>query len=68
MVTIENQAKKWGNSLSVVIPAEVARRIKLKEGQTVRIDIKLKNRIDAFGRFKGAKSFKEEKAVHNKFW
>ncbi|MBU4000552.1 AbrB/MazE/SpoVT family DNA-binding domain-containing protein [Patescibacteria group bacterium] len=68
MVSIVNQAKKWGNSLGVVIPAEIVRKIKLKEGQTLEIKIRLKKRIDAFGRFRGARKFKEEALTHRKFW
>lgn len=67
MITVKNQAKKWGNSFGVVIPAEVARRIKLKEGQTVEITIKLEKRVDGFGRFSKASSFKEDKSIHKEF-
>ena len=68
MVVIENQAKRWGNSFGFIIPAEIAREIKLKEGQVVEIEIRLKKRVDAFGRFRGAKRFKEEKLTHKDFW
>ncbi len=68
MVVVENQAKKWGNSFGVVIPAAVARKIKLKEGQTLKIEIRLKKRINAFGRFRKAEQFKEEKPAHKQFW
>ena len=68
MVVVENKAKRWGNSFGVVIPAEVARKIKLKEGQIVEVDIRLKKRVDAFGMFSGAKPFKEDKIEHENFW
>jgi len=68
MVIIENKAKKWGNSFGFVIPVEVARKIKLKEGQIVEIDIRLKKRIDAFGKFNKAKPLKKEKIEHSEFW
>ena len=68
MVIVENQARKWGNSFGILIPAEIARKIKLREGQTLEIQIRLKKRIDAFGKFKKAKPFKEEKTTHREFW
>ena len=68
MVTIENPAKKWGHSFAVIIPSEIAQRINLKAGQIIKMDIKLKKRIDAFGKFSGAKPFKEEESTHEKFW
>lgn len=68
MVVVENQAKKWGNSFGFIIPAEIAKQINLKEGQVVEIEIKLKKRVNAFGRFSGAKRFREEKLTHKKFW
>lgn len=67
-IIVENQARKWGNSFGIIIPAEIARKINLKEGQTVEIEIRLKRRIDAFGKFNKAKQFKEEKEAHGDFW
>ena len=68
MVIIENPAKKWGNSFGFIIPSEVANKIKLKEGQILKVEIKLKKRVNAFGLFKGGKRFKEEKELNEKFW
>ena len=68
MAIAKSTAKRWGHSLGVIIPSEIAKKIKLKEGHTIEIDIRIKKRIDAFGKFKGAKSFKEEKRKHKKFW
>lgn len=66
-IIVENQARRWGNSFGIIIPAEIARKISLKEGQTVEIEIRLKKRIDAFGKFSKANQFKEEKEAHD-FW
>ena len=68
MAIVKNTAKRWGHSLGVIIPSEIAKKIELKEGQTLEIDIRIKKGIDAFGRFKGANSFKEEKPKHKRFW
>lgn len=68
MLVIENKAKRWGNSFGIVIPSEVAKKINLKEGQDLVVEIKLKKKIDAFGKFKDAKGFKEESSSHEKFW
>lgn len=50
--------KKWGNSLGILIPAQDVKAMGLKKGETIILDIKKKKRIDAFGIFKGAKSFR----------
>ena len=36
---IISKTRKWGSSLGVVIPKEVAKELKLRENQEVRIDI-----------------------------
>ena len=61
MAIIENQIKKWGNSYGFIIPAEIVKMRNLKTGQTLKIKIEPKIRVDAFGIFRGAKHFKEEK-------
>jgi antitoxin component of MazEF toxin-antitoxin module len=60
MSTGEIRVKKWGNSLALIIPSEVAKREDLNEGDTVKIDISKDRRIDAFGIFKGAPRFAKE--------
>jgi len=37
METIEAKTKKWGNSLGIVIPKEIVRKEKIREGQKVKI-------------------------------
>jgi len=34
----------------------------------MKIEIELKKRVNAFGRFNKAKPFIEEKSIHEKFW
>lgn len=36
---ISCKTKKWGNSLGVVIPKEEVKKLKLHEGQTIRLEI-----------------------------
>ena len=60
---IENKAKKWRNSFGVVIPSQVT-----KEGQPLVIEIKLKRKIDTFGKFRGAKKFKRDSDLRKEFW
>ena len=44
--------KKWGNSLGVVIDSKTTKKLGIKEGQEVKIDIEPNIRISAFGKFK----------------
>jgi len=68
MLTVEDKARKWGNSLGIVIPSKIAKELNIKEGQPLKIEIKLKQRIDGFGKFKSAKRFKEDSSEHEKYW
>ena len=54
------EIKKWGNSLGVIIPAEEVKTLNLKEGEIILLDIKKKEKVDAFGIFKDAKSFQRK--------
>jgi len=65
---IEVELKEWGNSMGVILPAEKLKKLGLKKGDKVEIDIIKKKRIDGFGICKGAKPFKEEKEEHKEFW
>ena len=60
MVSITVEVKKWGNSFGVVIDSKTTKKLKLKEGQKISIDIVPKKRISGFGITKGAKPFKRE--------
>ena len=68
MVSIHGEIKKWGNSLALIIPAEKVKDLGLEEGEAVDIDIKKCERIDAFGIFKGSKSFKRDEKEHEDLW
>ena len=54
MAVTETKVKRWGSSLGVVIPSEIAKKEKLKEGEKVIIEIKKKNTMrEFFGSLKG---------------
>ncbi len=54
---IEAELKAWGNSLGVIIPADEVKKLQLKKGDTVKIEVIKKKRIDGFGIAKGAGPF-----------
>ena len=60
MSMTETKIKKWGNSLALIIPKEIAKREELSAGDTVKVDISKEKRVDAFGMFRGAPSFSKE--------
>ena len=55
------KVRKVGTSLGVLIPKELAKREKIKEGEEVEVGLLKENRLrlieKAFGIAKGAKSF-----------
>ena len=52
----KTRLKKWGSSLGVIVPADIIKKEKLKEGEEVFIDIRRKNNLeDLFGSLKGWK-------------
>ena len=67
---VEIKIKQWGNSLGIVVPAKVARRLGLKEGKIVEIDIKENKKGTGFGilKDKKLKEFKKEIEEHEEFW
>ena len=55
METIEAKTKKWGNSLGIVIPKEIVKKEKIREGQKVKV-LLVKDRgllKETFGMMKG---------------
>lgn len=53
---LELTARKWGNSIAVVIPSSVVETEKIKENQKLTIDLKSRKPLlvkDVFGMFKG---------------
>lgn len=66
MVLAESKIKRWGHSLAVVIPKESVERLQLKEGEPISMDIVKKERLDAFGIFKGAKPFRRDERLFDR--
>ncbi len=64
----EVELKEWGNSVGVIIPAEILKELGLQKGDKVEIDVIQKKRVDGFGVCRGAKTFEEEKESHEEFW
>lgn len=60
MAITEIKIKKWGNSLALIIPSEVAKLEDLSEGDMVKMEIAKERRVDAFGMLKGAPPFGKE--------
>ena len=65
MIKIENKARKIGNSLGIILPRKVVKKVNLEPGMLVEVVIKVKKKIDGFGKFKKASKFEEEKETHN---
>ena len=65
---IEVELKVWGNSLGIIVPVEKLKELNLQKGDTIKIDIVQKKRIDGFGICKGAQPFEEEQEPHKDLW
>ena len=60
---IEVKIKKIGGALGIILPAEVKRKINLKEGEILKIEIK-KIGPNLFGKVKKKILFREEDRVN----
>jgi len=65
---VEVELREWGNSIGVILPSEKLKRLSLRKGDKIEIEIIVKKRVDGFGVCKGAKSFEEEEEGHGEFW
>ena len=63
MVITESKIKKWGHSLGMIIPKKTINKMGLKVNEIIKVDILKKNKLNAFGICKGAKSFHREKDI-----
>lgn len=68
MTMAEVKVKEWGNSLGVIIPMEIAKHVDIHKGETIKIDIIKSKRINGFGMWKDAPSFKREKDDREDYW
>lgn len=64
MVHTVVEAKKWGNSIGVIIPKDVAKQLELKPGEELDVDLVKKQRIDFFGKYKGIGHFVRDHDDH----
>jgi bifunctional DNA-binding transcriptional regulator/antitoxin component of YhaV-PrlF toxin-antitoxin module len=58
METVEVVAKKWGSSVGIIIPKDIAEKEKIKEGSRLEIIIRKPVKVDmnkVFGSLKGWK-------------
>lgn len=51
-MTCTVEAKKWGNSIGVVVPAKVVKGLEITPGTYLEVDFKEKKRLDGFGIWK----------------
>jgi len=69
METVECVPRKWGNSLGVTIPKDVAEREGISEGKPVRIILNAKPDLRSiFGTAKFSKSAQEMKDEERRAW
>ena len=69
MAEIETIARRWGDSIAIIIPKDVADAEKIREKTKVKIKIlKEEDLSDLFGRFKTKKSPQELKNEAREGW
>ncbi|MBI2631665.1 hypothetical protein HYW75_01545 [Candidatus Pacearchaeota archaeon] len=57
MADVENKLQRWGNSFGIVIPLEVVRRKKMREGEKIKAIIVKKSNVlrETYGSHKFSK-------------
>ena len=57
-MAIEVKTKKWGNSIGIVIPMEIAEKLNIKPEEGIIIEIEKKNNVlkELFGAMKSKKA------------
>ncbi len=60
MIMITTTLKKWGNSMGLVLPSKIVKKLSLNKNDKIVINIMEKKRIDGFGIFKGSPPFERE--------
>ncbi len=61
MADVENKLQRWGNSFGIVIPIDIVRKKKIKEGEKVKAIIIKKSNVlrETFGSHMFSKSVKK---------
>ena len=69
MERINALARKWGDSIAVIIPHEIVRMENIKPNDQVKISIEREDDLsDLFGKFKSKKSPQKLKDESRKGW
>jgi len=69
MIEIETKARKWGDSIALIIPSEIVREEDIKQNDSLRIVIqKEDNLTDLFGRLKIKKTAQRLKDESRNSW
>ena len=67
MTMAEVRVKEWGNSYGVILPKDLVKHMEINKGDTIKIDIIKKRKIDGFGMLRGIGKFEEEEISHEEF-
>ncbi len=65
---IEVELKEWGNSIGIILPNKRLRKLNLKKGDKIEIEIITKKMVDGFGIAGKAKPLDEEDQEHKEFF
>ena len=69
MVEIETKARKWGDSIAVIIPREIVHEEGIKQNDFLRIVIQKEYDLtELFGRLKIKKTAQQLKNESRKYW
>lgn len=60
MVQITAVVKKWGNSLGVIIDNKVSKKLGLRAGEKISLDVSSKKRFSGFGLLKTNEKFERD--------
>lgn len=69
MTEIETIARKWGDSVAIIIPAEIAKAERIRPQHKIKITIAKKDDLsDLFGKFKTKKTPQQLKNEAREGW
>lgn len=68
MTMAEIRVKKWGNSIGIIIPNEIAKIEAISDGDIIKVDIMNNRRVSGFGMFKGIGPYVKEKDRRDDLW
>jgi len=69
MAEVETQARRWGDSLAIIIPKDVVNSENIRPNDKIRVSIQKEQDLsDLFGRFKTKKTPQQLKDESRKDW